>query len=150
MMAEMGAKLNVFKDPYLDRATETEDLMAKIRGLDGEKSIATGSPNHSHDGLSQGGNSSGQSPGSFHGTDSDRYKRASNNSLGNQPGGRKDHLNDLMRISGDLKAKADRSNDLRRKRDNLDSRNMKRQGIAELRTGLHRACGEYDKMADDL
>ena len=46
MMAEMGAKLNVFKDPYLDRATETEDLMAKIRGLDGEKSIATGSPNH--------------------------------------------------------------------------------------------------------
>ena len=55
-----------------------------------------------------------------------------------------------MRISSDLKVKADRLNDLRRKRDNLDSRNMKRQGIAELRTGLQKACGEYDKMADDL
>ena len=36
-MAEMGAKINVFKDPFMDRATEAEDLMAKIRALNGEE-----------------------------------------------------------------------------------------------------------------
>ena len=82
MMAEMGAKINVFKDPYLDRVNETEDLMAKIRCLNGEDSTPGGSPNRSSDGLSQGGNSSGLYPGSYKGTDSDRYKRAGNSLLG--------------------------------------------------------------------
>ena len=36
-MAEMGAKINVFKDPFMDRATEAEDLMAKIRALNGDE-----------------------------------------------------------------------------------------------------------------
>ena len=35
-MAQMGAKLNVFKDPFFDRATETDEIMAQIRNLDGE------------------------------------------------------------------------------------------------------------------
>jgi len=34
-MAEMGSKLNVFKDPYLDLASETDDLMAKMRSING-------------------------------------------------------------------------------------------------------------------
>jgi len=29
----MGVKLNVFKDPYMDRARETEDLMSKFKDL---------------------------------------------------------------------------------------------------------------------
>lgn len=42
-MAEMGSKLNVFKDPYLDRATESDDLISKIKSLGGNTSdLGTG------------------------------------------------------------------------------------------------------------
>jgi len=110
-MAEMGAKLNVFKDPYMDRATEMDDLMGKIRGLNGGDSTAAGSE---------------AGDGSSHDADSDRNRRAGDSALGNRLGGRKDHLDDLMGMSGDLKAKADLMNDLRRKRDDLEGRRMKR------------------------
>ena len=55
-----------------------------------------------------------------------------------------------MRINDDLRAKGEHMNDMRLRRDQLDARKMKRKGLAELRTGLQNACGEYDKMADDL
>lgn len=119
-MAEMGVKLNVFKDPFLDRASETKDLMDKIKDLNGGE-LPFGRSGGSTEGGTEGG-----------------------------IGGRKDYLNNLMSINDDLRAKGERMNDLRRKRDQLDARQMKRKGLAELRTGLQDACGEYDKMADDL
>ena len=59
-MAEMGAKINVFKDPFMDRATEAEDLMAKIRALNGDE----GSENLStadRAGISPGSSAKGSS-----------------------------------------------------------------------------------------
>ena len=123
-MTDMGCKLDVFKDPFLDRATETDDLMNKIRDLGGNPGT--------------NGDVSGLSPGS----------KDSAGSFGAH--GSKDYLNDLLRQNEDLKAKADRVNDLQKRRDDLDGRKMKRQGIEELRTGLQSACNDYDRMADDL
>ena len=44
VMTQMGSKLNVFKDPFMDRANETEDLMAKIRALGGDAADNDNSP----------------------------------------------------------------------------------------------------------
>ena len=41
-------------------------------------------------------------------------------------------------------------NDLRKRKDDLEGRRMKRQGAEELRLGLEQACREYDRMADDI
>ena len=32
-MAQMGAKIQVFKDPYFDRAKETEDLVNQFKDM---------------------------------------------------------------------------------------------------------------------
>jgi len=112
-MAEMGSKISVFKDPYLDRATESDNLMMRIKelgGIGGSSDLTSGT------GL----------------------------------GGRNDMLRNLRGINDELKAKADRLNELRKRRDDLDARRQKKKGIDELRTGLQKACCEYDKMADDL
>jgi len=39
-MAQMGAKLSVFKDPYLDRASETDQIMLQIMALSADNSAA--------------------------------------------------------------------------------------------------------------
>ena len=77
-MAEMGTKLNVFKDPYLDRASETADLMAKIKSLNDPSGGA---------GLGSGAHGMGLDGG-------------------------KDMLDDMHRLSDDLKAKSDRLNEM--------------------------------------
>ena len=56
----------------------------------------------------------------------------------------------MVRFNDDLKARADRMNDLRKRKDDLEGRRMKRQGAEELRQGLEQACREYDRMADDI
>jgi len=139
-MAEMGAKINVFKDPFFDRASETEDLMSKIRDLTGTTDddsalTPTGSRGHGSGSKARSSNlSAGYSPDSRGNLGSGRRPGGSN--LDDRLGGSKDHLADLQRLNGDLKAKADRLNDLRKKKDDLEGRQMKRQGIDELRSGL--------------
>ena len=59
-MAQMGAKLNVFKDPFFDRASETEDIMSKIRALRGENPF---DPSDSSVPSTSDGGASGRSPG---------------------------------------------------------------------------------------
>lgn len=39
---------------------------------------------------------------------------------------------------------------MQKRKDDLDARRTKRQGIEELHEGLQQACSQYDKMADDL
>lgn len=59
-MADMGVKLNVFRDPFLDRASETEYLMGKIKDLDGGDSTTAGSvPGGSSSGFSPSGKGKG-------------------------------------------------------------------------------------------
>ena len=81
----MGAKCKVFKDPYLDRASETDTLMNRLKEL----------------------------------TDS-------------------------------LKDKANKENDLQKRKDDLEAKRLCDQGIADLERDLEAACKEYDRMADDL
>ena len=83
--ADMGAKCKVFKDPYLDRAAETDDLLNRLKGL----------------------------------TDS-------------------------------IKDKADRENDLQKRKDDLEAKRLHAQGNDDLQKDLEAACKEYDRMADDL
>ena len=114
-MADMNVKLNVFRDPFLDRATETEFLMDKIKELNGEStaagSSANGSPSRNTGGSSTG---AGLSPAGSVGSKGSKGL----GSLGTGGlGGRKDHLNDLSRLNDDLRAKAERLNEARRKRD---------------------------------
>ena len=59
-MAQMGAKLNVFKDPFFDRASETEDIMSKIRALRGDNPF---DPSDSSVPSTSDGGASGRSPG---------------------------------------------------------------------------------------
>lgn len=165
VMAQMGAKLNVFRDPFLDRASETEDLMSKIRGLnsgadtddnpstsDGaglspsSKNRVSGAGRPSGSGVS----GSGYSPDPFGSDGASRRRDGQDASIGLSLGGRKDHLDDLKRINDDIKAKADKFNDLQKRKDDLEARRLKRQGMDELSSGLKKACGEYDRMADDL
>ena len=81
----MGAKCKVFKDPYLDRASETDDLMNRLKEL----------------------------------TDS-------------------------------IKDKADKENELQKRKDDLEAKRLHDQGINDLQKDLEAACEEYDRMADDL
>ena len=46
--------------------------------------------------------------------------------------------------------RADRLNDLQKRKDDLEAKGMKKGGIGELKSGLKQACNEYDRMADDL
>lgn len=166
----------------MDRANETEDLMAKIRALNGDDGGEDDSPGsrmpgsdgsfgakRTRDGglgtdysspLGKGsagrqGGAAGSglggndySPSSF-GVDG-RGRRVGDSNLGKGLGGTKDHLGNLMSINDDIKAKALRLNDFRRKKDGLEAKNLRRNGIDELRSGLRQACSEYDRMAEDL
>ena len=84
-MAEMGSKINVFKDPYLDRAAESDNIMMRIKELGGI------------------------------GGSSDLTRGAGS-------GGKDDMLRNLRGMNDELKAKADRLNELRKRRDDLDAR----------------------------
>ena len=127
VMAQMGAKLNVFRDPFLDRASETEDLMAKIRGLNSDannddnpstsdgaglspssKNRVSGAGRPSGSGISGGG----YSPDPFGSDGASRRRTGQDAGIGRGLDGRKDHLDDLKRINDDIKAKADKVNDL--------------------------------------
>ena len=70
--------------------------------------------------------------------------------IGGGLGGRFDKLGDLARLNDELREKAARMNELNRQRNDLDALRQKRQGMNELRTGLQKACGEYDRMSDEL
>ena len=127
VMAQMGSKLNVFKDPFMDRASETEDLMAKIRDINGDddspgqripgsagsfgaKRTGDGGTDFSSPlGKGSAGRGSDLSPTSF-GVDG-RGRRTGDSNLSKGAGGRKDRLGDLMRINDDLKSKAEHLND---------------------------------------
>lgn len=148
-MAELGAKINVFRDPFMDRASEADDLMAKIRGFNSDEDGSASATGASSGWSPERSSGAGKSPGGSAGaTGSGGRTGDVGRNLGAR--GRKDHLDDLLRISDDLKTKADRVNALRLKKDGLEASRMKRQGLDELRGGLKKACDEYDKMADDL
>lgn len=145
----MGAKLNVFKDPFLDRASETETILNQIKafndndGTDGDHDSTTGA------GFGTGAGS-GVGSGANSGSGKKKGTAGLNKGIAASKGGRKDMLNDLLRTNDDIKTKADRLNDLAKRKNDLDAKRKKRQGLDELRSGLQNACGEYDKMADDL
>jgi len=81
----MGSKCQVFKDPYLDRANETETLMRRINEL-----------------------------------------------------------------TDNIKTKADKENDLRKRKDDLKARKLHDQGMGDLQKDLEEASKEYERMANDL
>lgn len=136
----MGAKLNVFKDPFLDRASETETILNEIKAFNDKDGT-----DDDHDTAGAGfGSGAGSATGKKKGT------AGLNKGIAASKGGRKDMLNDLLRLNDDIKTKADRLNDLAKRKNDLDAKRKKRQGLDELRSGLQKACGEYDKMADDL
>ena len=162
----MGTKLNVFKDPFMDRATETEDLMAKIRALNGgedpaderltgsagsfgaKRTAADGGTDYSSP-LGKGRGSAGRL-GAADRLGSDYSSSSFGGPDGKRRGGRLDHLSDLTNLSEDMKARAARLNDAKRRKDELEAKRLRRDGLDELRTGLKHACNEYDRMADDL
>ena len=119
-MTQMGSKLNVFKDPFMDRASETEDLMAKIRALGGDAAENDNSPGQriagsagsfgakrTEDGTDYSsplGKGSAGRLGAAGGIGSD-YS-SSSFGAGKRGARGKDHLGDLMSLSDDMKAKA--------------------------------------------
>lgn len=112
-MAQMGAKLSVFKDPFFDRATESENIMAQIKAInDGDDDDSTN--------LGSIGNSGDKNSPDKRKSRADRNGGGLN--LGGSPGGRKDLLNDLLFINDDIKVKADRFNDLRKRKNDLDAK----------------------------
>mmetsp|Transcript_10009 Transcript_10009/g.12582 ORF Transcript_10009/g.12582 Transcript_10009/m.12582 type:complete len:105 (+) Transcript_10009:2680-2994(+) len=85
-MANMGSKLNVFKDPYLDRATETSDLLAKMKSLNA--------------------NTTGDSLGSgFDGLSGGKAVLENMLKLNDDLKAKADRLNDLTKMRDDLDAR---------------------------------------------
>ena len=128
-MANMGAKLNVFKDPFLDRASETETILNEIKAFNDNDGTDDGDLDTAGAGFGSGagaGSGTGSGSGAGSGTGSKNGKAGLNKGIAASKGGRKDMLNDLLRMNDDVKTKADRLNDLAKRKNDLDAKRKKR------------------------